>query len=140
MLLPAHPRGQTRDEGLVDHEVVQREQQRPRDERDERHPRKLTAVADEEAGRRLRSQVHQAAEEIEQRDLDQGDEETEHADRQQDPAHLAQVMPVEAPHAARRHGVVGVAEDVDQRFEPAKDHARLLTARHCRTRARHGPG
>jgi len=123
MVLPADAVGQAGHDGLIDQEVVQAVEQRPRHQRDQRHPQQRAAMFAEErrAGHAARH-VHDGADEAEQRHFHQRHAEADHQRGREYRPHLAQIEHVETPDRGRRRAVHWLLEGIDQRFEPAEDH------------------
>ena len=128
VVLPADHVGHARRQRLVHQQIVQGVEQRPQDHRHHGHPQQLGAVLAKEvgAGRRLR-QIHQAAEEAEQRNVDQGDDQADHDQHGEDRPDLADVIEVEAQDAVGRWVFRSVLEGVDQVFEAAEQHGASLS-------------
>ncbi len=118
---PAHARGHRPGDELVLDQLVRGRDQRPRDHRHERHPQQDQAVLVEEGGRRLRAPHHvdQAADERQQRYLDQRAEEARHQQQRERRPHRPDEPDVERPQRFRRARGWLVRESVDAGFKPA---------------------
>ncbi|MNM35318.1 hypothetical protein D3C81_460080 [compost metagenome] len=118
---PARAIAQARHDGLVDQQVVQADQDRARDDRDEQHPAECVGMALEEvrAGL-LGDHVDDAAEEIEHRHFHQRQQQAGDQGGQQHRPHRSQVVQVERHHGARRHAPVNGREHRNQGFKPTE--------------------
>ena len=137
--LPAHQRGERRDDRLADDEVVEEVRGRAGDEDDEQHPGEQRAVLGEQPVRRGGAEdVHEVADIGEHRHLDEGDEEArQHEEREPRPG-LADVVPVEGGEALRRRAVRGAAP-VDAPLEKG-EHGRRPESGGALARAMEGGG
>ncbi len=118
---PARAVAQARHDRLVDQQIVQPGEQRPRHQRDRRHPEQFAGMTAEEVrSRSLGQHVDDAPEEVEHRHFHQGKQQTGDQRGQQDRPQRPQIMQIEPPHAARRHFPLDWREDIDQGFEPAE--------------------
>ncbi|MNT15937.1 hypothetical protein D3C72_1510170 [compost metagenome] len=130
VVLPADQVGQAGVDDLVHKDVVQAEEDRAQQQRHHGHPQQLVAMPAEElrAWRGL-CHVDQAAEEAEQRHLDQRADQAHQQQQREHAPHFTQVPGIEAQDLARRLAVGHVSEGVDQSFQ-ATQHGRVPVVCH----------
>ena len=118
---------QERKIARLNQQVVQADEQRPQHHDHEGHPEQRLPMGREEDGRgRLLRHVHHAPEEVEQRHLDQCHGQAHQQRGGEYLPYLAEVIRVETHDALRRRAIRRLAEDVDEGFEPAEDHAGIV--------------
>jgi len=118
---PARAVAQAGHDGLIDQQVVQADQDRPRDDRDEQHPAQFIGMAPEEIGTGLLGDhVDDAAQVIEHRHFHQRQQQAGDQRRQQHRPHRAQVVQVERQHLARWHAPIHGREHWNQGFKPTE--------------------
>ncbi|MNM59556.1 hypothetical protein D3C81_708110 [compost metagenome] len=123
MVLPADHAGHAGADGLVHQQVVQADEHRAQQQCYHQHPDQLTGVFTEkvDVGGAL-GQIDDPAQVTEQCHFDQCADQADHQQRSKAGPDLAQVVQIKRQYRTGRRGAGGFTKDIDQLFEPAKQH------------------